>query len=177
MKSLQSNDVWELVPLPTGKKTVGSKWVFKVKSGAERHKARLVAQGFTQRYGSDYDETFCPVVRQESLCVLITLSVQYSLKLRQVDVTTAFLNGNLEEEGTTKWLCKTRRGASCLQAKQEHLWLKAVTQMLEYCTLRIWDSHNRLVIPASIVEMKEERSSTLESTWTTSSWLEVPKIE
>ena len=102
MKSLKSNDVWELVPLPTGKKTVGSKWVFKVKSGAdgsvERYKARLVAQGFTQRYGSDYDETFCPVVRQESLRVLIALSVQYGLKLHQVDVTTAFLNGNLEEE-------------------------------------------------------------------------------
>ena len=68
MKSLKSNDVWELVPLPTGKKTVGSKWVFKVKSGAdgsvERYKARLVAQGFTQTYGSDYDETFCPVVRR-----------------------------------------------------------------------------------------------------------------
>ena len=102
MRSLKSNDVWELVELPAGKKAVGSKWVYKVKTGAdgslERYKARLVAQGFTQKYGSDYDETFCPVVRQESLRALTALSVQYSLKLHQVDVTTAFLNGNLEEE-------------------------------------------------------------------------------
>ncbi len=102
MKSLQENDVWDLVRLPTGRKIVGSKWVFKKKTGAdgtvERYKARLVAQGFTQKYGMDYDETFCPVVRQESLRMLIALSVQQDLKLQQVDVTTAFLNGSLEEE-------------------------------------------------------------------------------
>ena len=102
MKSLKDNSVWELVDLPARKKAIGSKWVYKVKTGAdgstERYKARLVAQGFTQQYGTDYDETFCPVVRQESLRVLIALSVQYGLKLHQVDVTTAFLNGDLEEE-------------------------------------------------------------------------------
>ena len=102
MKSLKNNDVWKLVDLPPGKKAIGSKWVYKVKKGAdsstERYKARLVAQGFTQKYGTDYDETFCPVVRQESLRVLIALSIQYGLKLHQVDVTTAFLNGNLWEE-------------------------------------------------------------------------------
>ena len=69
--SLDENDVWDLVKLPPGRKTVGSKWVFKKKTGAdgkvERYKVRLVAQGFTQKYGMDYDETFCPVVRLESL--------------------------------------------------------------------------------------------------------------
>lgn len=102
MKSLKDNDVWDLVELPAGREAVGSKWVFKLKTGAdgtvERYKARLVAQGYTQKYGTDYDETFCPVVRQESLRVLLTLSVRYGFKLHQVDVTTAFLNGNLEEE-------------------------------------------------------------------------------
>ena len=63
----------------------------------ECYKVRLVAQGLTQKFGSDY-EIFCPVVRQESLRVLVPLSVQCGLKLHQVDVTTAFLNGNLEEE-------------------------------------------------------------------------------
>lgn len=81
---------------------VGSKWVYKTKIGengtVERYKARLVAQGYTQKYGADYAETFCPVARQESLRVLLALSVQYKLKLQQVDVVTAFLNGNLEEE-------------------------------------------------------------------------------
>lgn len=102
MASLRENHVWDLVKLPAGKKTVGSKWVYKVKTGADgsvqRYKARLVAQGFTQQYGTDFDETFCPVVRQESLRLLMALSVKYGLSLHQVDVTTAFLNGTLDDE-------------------------------------------------------------------------------
>ena len=102
VKSLADNNVWELVELPPGRKTVGSKWVYKIKRKAdgsiERYKARLVAQGFTQKFGMDYDETFSPVVRMESLRTLIALSVQCGLKLHQVDGTTAFLNGELEEE-------------------------------------------------------------------------------
>ena len=102
IKSLNDNDVWELVELPVGRKTVGSKWVYKMKTGAdgtvERYKAQPVAQGYTQQYGTDYDKTFCPVVRQESLRVLLALCVQHQLKLHQVDITTAFLNGNLEEK-------------------------------------------------------------------------------
>ena len=102
MKSMEENDVWDLVPLPAGRKIVGSKWVYKVKTGADgliqRYKARLVAQGYTQRFGTDYDETFCPVIRQESLRVLMALSVKHGLQLHQMDVTTAFLNGTLEEE-------------------------------------------------------------------------------
>ena len=78
MGSLVENDVWELVQLPACKKAVRSILVYKVKTGAdgslEYYKAKLVAQSFAQRYGSDYDETFCPVVRQESLKVLIALS-------------------------------------------------------------------------------------------------------
>ena len=64
----------------------------------ERYKARLVARGFDQRFGSDYDETFCPVVRLESLRTLIALSTQHGLELHHVDVHTAFLNGILQEE-------------------------------------------------------------------------------
>ena len=102
MTSLRENHVCDLVNLPVGKKTVGSKWVYKVKTGADgsvqRYKARLVAQGFTHQYGTDFDETFCPVVRQESLQLLMALSVRYGLSIHQVDVTTAFLNGMLEDE-------------------------------------------------------------------------------
>ena len=102
MTSLRENHVWDLVKLPVGKKTVGSKWVYKVKTGADgsvqRYKARLVAQGFTQQYGIDFDETFCPVVRQESLWLLMALSVRYGLSIHQVDMTIAFLNGTLEDE-------------------------------------------------------------------------------
>ena len=66
MKSLEENEVWDLVPLPAVRKTVGSKWVYKINTGADglvqRYKARLVAQGYTQKFGTDYDEIFCPVI-------------------------------------------------------------------------------------------------------------------
>ena len=102
MKSLSENKVWELTTLPAGKKAIGCKWVYKVKTNSdgsiERYKARLVARGFDQKFGSDYDETFCPVVRLESLRTLIALSTQRGLELHHVDVHTAFLNGVLQEE-------------------------------------------------------------------------------
>ena len=102
MKSLEDNEVWELTALPPDKKAIGCKWVYKVKTNSdgsiERYKARLVARGFDQKYGLDYDETFCPVVRLESLRSLIALSTQRGLELHHVDVHTAFLNGTLEEE-------------------------------------------------------------------------------
>ncbi len=100
MESLYANNVWKLVELPKDRKTVGSKWVFKVKADGilERYKAHLVAQGFSQKFGSDYDETFSPVVRFESVRTIIALAVQHGLQLHQMDVKTAFLNGELKEE-------------------------------------------------------------------------------
>ena len=102
MESLKINDVWELVELPEDRKVIGSKWVFRVKTDAdgkvETHKARLVAQGFSQTFGDDYDETFSPVARFESIRTVIALAAKYGLKLHQMDVTTAFLNGDLKEE-------------------------------------------------------------------------------
>ena len=103
MESLKANDVWDLVELPSDGAAVGSKWMFKLKTDADgnvkRHKARLVAQGFSQKFGLDYDETFCPVIRFESFLALIALAAQNGLMLHQMDVTTvtAFLNGELEE--------------------------------------------------------------------------------
>ena len=64
----------------------------------ERHKALLVAQGYTQKHGQDYDEKFSPIVRFESLRMVIAVTVQNDLKLHQMDVTTAFVNGELKEE-------------------------------------------------------------------------------
>lgn len=102
MESLKAHKVWELTTLPPGKRVVGSKWVYKVKTGEdgsiERYKARLVAQGFNQQQGADYDETFSPVVRMESFRTLVALSTQHNLQLHHVDVNTAYLNGVLEEE-------------------------------------------------------------------------------
>ena len=102
MNSLFENNFYDLVELPPQHKAIGSKWVYKIKTGAdgtiERYKARLVAKGYSQKYGMDYDETFCPVFRQESLRTLIAIAQQRGMKLHQVDVNTAFLNGMLEEE-------------------------------------------------------------------------------
>ena len=102
MKSLKDNKVWELTALPPGKKAIGCKWVYKVKTNSdgsiEHYKARLVARGFDQRPGLDYDETFCPVVRLESLRTLIALSTQRGLELHHVNVHTAFLNATLQED-------------------------------------------------------------------------------
>ena len=96
------NNFWDLFELPEGKRTIGSQWVCKAKIEADglikHYKGRLVAQGFSQKYGDDYNEMFCSVVRLESLCVLISLAVQYGLKLHQVDITT-FFNGELDEKG------------------------------------------------------------------------------
>ena len=102
MQSLHRNKVWALVEPPPNRKVIGSKWVFKRKVNAngevERHKARLVAQGFSQKYGLDYEETFSPVVRFESIRSVIALGAQHKLQLHQMDVSTAFLNGELDEE-------------------------------------------------------------------------------
>ena len=102
MQSLHRNKVWALVEPPPNPKVIGSKWVFKRKVNAngevERHKACLVAQGFSQKYGLDYEETFSPVVRFESIRSVIALGAQHKLQLHQMDVSTAFLNGELDEE-------------------------------------------------------------------------------
>ena len=102
MESLWSNEVWELVDPPPIWKIVGSKWIFKRKLDAdgtvERYKARLVAQGCTQMYGLDYEETFSPVVRFESVRFLLAIGALHQLQLYQMDVSTAFLHGELTDE-------------------------------------------------------------------------------
>ena len=93
---------WDLVKAPEGRNIIDSKWVFKVKTNAdgtiERHKARLVARGFTQTAGVDFEETFSPVVKYTSIRTLCAIVNQLDLELHQMDVSTAFLNGDLQEE-------------------------------------------------------------------------------
>ena len=100
--SLVKSETWELVIPPNDACIVGSKWVFKVKRNAngevDRYKARIVAQGYSQTYGIDYEEVFSPVVRYSSIRTLLTLANAQDLKIHQMDVTTAFLNGSLEHD-------------------------------------------------------------------------------
>ena len=100
-ESLMQNKTWELTQKPNGRKTVCSKWIFKVKvgeNGVERFKSRLVAKGYSQKYGIDYCETFSPVVRLTSLRTMLAYAVKNDMFIHQMDVETAFLNGDLEEE-------------------------------------------------------------------------------
>ncbi|GJV88435.1 retrovirus-related pol polyprotein from transposon TNT 1-94 [Tanacetum coccineum] len=102
MSSLKKNHTWELVDQPPGQKLVSCKWLYKIKEGIEgvqkpRYKARLVARGFTQRAGIDYNEVFSPVVRHTSIRVILSLTACEDYELEQLDVKTAFLHGNLEE--------------------------------------------------------------------------------
>lgn len=100
MKSLIDNKTWELIERPLNKNVVKCKWVYKLKrgiNGSERYKTRLVAKGFSQISGKDYDQTFAPVIRLSSLRILFVLAAEHGLEIDHVDVTTAFLNGDLEE--------------------------------------------------------------------------------
>lgn len=95
------NGTWEVVKRPEGRKLVGHKWVFKIKSTKEadqcRYKARLCAQGFSQEAGVDYSETFSPVVRFESVRILLSIAVEEKLSSLHFDVSTAYLNSDLNE--------------------------------------------------------------------------------
>ena len=101
-QSILKNDVWDIVPRLEGKSIVSSKWIYKIKHAADgsiaKYKARFVARGFSQKEGIDYDETFAPVARYTSIITIISLAVVLGWKLHQMDVKTAFLNGQVEEE-------------------------------------------------------------------------------
>ena len=97
-----ANGTWELVHLPTGRKVITCKWVFKIKYNPDgtihRYKSRLVARGFTQLESIDYHETFAPTLRLESLRLLFAIAGYLGLLIHQLDVDNAYLNSDLEEE-------------------------------------------------------------------------------
>src|SRR6266853_5367722 len=97
MDALAKNGMWELVNLPLGHKAVRFKWVFKHKADG-CFRARVVAKGFTQIQGINYDETFSPVAWFESLRLLLVLAVLEDWEIHQMDIKLAFLNSLLDEE-------------------------------------------------------------------------------
>ncbi|CAL9021631.1 unnamed protein product [Prunus brigantina] len=102
LNQFERNDVWYLVPRPKDANVIGTKWIFRNKTDEKgkviRNKARLVAQGYTQVEGLDFDETFAPVARLESVRLLLAIACHLRIKLYQMDVKSAFLNGVLQEE-------------------------------------------------------------------------------
>jgi Reverse transcriptase (RNA-dependent DNA polymerase) len=100
--ALARNQTWTLVPPPFNQKVIGCKWVFKTKRNSdgsiERHKTRLVAKGFNQVCGIDFEETYSPIVRPTTIRVTLSLALNLNWTLRQLDVSNAFLNGDLNEQ-------------------------------------------------------------------------------
>lgn len=143
------NSTWEIVPRNDETREITSKWIFKLKQNAEgkveRYKARLVARGFVQTEGIDYGEIFSPVVRMDSLRLLFSICAQFNLHYAQFDVTTAFLNGEIEEdlylappdgleikEGFT---CKLRRSLYGLK-QAPRCWNTKFVEMLKLFEMR-----------------------------------------
>lgn len=124
LNALKKNGTWSLVkpePSMVNINLVDSKWIFKIKKepgGKKRYKARLVARGFTQRHGLDFNETFSPVIRHSTLRLLFAFAVENDLSIDQMDVVTAFLNGDLTEQVYMKQpkLCE-------IKGKEDHVCL------------------------------------------------------
>ena len=99
LNQFERNNVWTLVPRPKSTNVVGTKWIYRNKSYEDgnivRNKARLVAQGYSQIKGIDFEETFAPVARLESIRLLLSIACVHKFKLHQLDVKSAFLNGYL----------------------------------------------------------------------------------
>ncbi|KAK1558258.1 hypothetical protein Q3G72_000435 [Acer saccharum] len=97
MESMKNNHDWDLVDLLPDRRAIGNKWVLHIKQMTdgtiERYKAHLVAKGYTQQKGIDYEETFSPVVRFALIRLMLAVVAHMDLELHQMDVKTAFLNG------------------------------------------------------------------------------------
>ncbi|KAE9332538.1 Retrovirus-related Pol polyprotein from transposon TNT 1-94 [Phytophthora rubi] len=143
--SLKTNGTWTLMPLPSGKRALSCRWLFKKKYNSdgsiERYKARLVVIGCQQVKYRDFDEIFAPVIRLESLRVLLAIACIEDLEVHQMDIETAFLNGTLNEEvymtqpqgmmtaGKQEWVCKLHKSLYGLK-QAPRAWHQALTSYL-----------------------------------------------
>jgi hypothetical protein len=145
-----SNGTWDLVELPEDRKVIGSRWVFIVKRNADgsidKYKARLVAQGFTQMPGVDYDQTFSPATRLATLRVVLVKAALNGEYIETIDISNAYLNGEIEKEyevymrqppgfeqrgpNGEKWVCRLRKGLYGLK-QSGRLWNQKLTGELE----------------------------------------------
>jgi hypothetical protein len=100
--SLINNHTWELVELPPGKKCIGCKWIFRTKEDENgnitKYKARLVAQGYTQKHGIDYNETFAPVANFTTIRTMLAVAALKGYTVHQLDISNAYLHADVTEE-------------------------------------------------------------------------------
>ena len=101
-QAVQDNNTWQLVDCPQHVKPIGCKWVYRIKykknGDIDKYKARLVAKGFAQQEGIDYEETFAPTAKWNTIRLTLALAAQKGWKVHQMDVKSAFLNGDLQED-------------------------------------------------------------------------------
>ena len=138
-------ETWTLVPRPLDVNVVSCKWVYSLKYNPDgsiaRHKARLVARGFSQAYGLDYTETFSPVARLSSICVLFSVALNQAWPLHQLDVSNAFLYGDLAEQvymeqppgyiaqGESSQVCLLKKAIYGLK-QSPHAWFHKLSKLL-----------------------------------------------
>ena len=162
--SLIENKTWILTALPKGRKPTSCKWIFKIKRNADGsmqiYKARLVARGFLQREGIDYNETFVPVVKFSSLRLLFAWAVQHGLEIDQMDVVTAFFYGDMEEElymaqpegyvMDPNLVCKIQRGLYGFKQSPRN-WYARILKTLEEFGLIMLESDNSVFMGEGVI--------------------------
>jgi hypothetical protein len=169
------NGTWELVKLPASQKVIGSKWVFKIKRNAngsiKRYKARVVAQGFSQRPGVDFTETFAPTTKWAALRSIFALAAFEDLELESVNISNAYLNGKLKDvkvymkqpEGfevkDSSWAAKLQKGLYGMK-QGGCCWYKKLDQVLQSKGFRrlrsdasifVWeDADSKVIVPVFV---------------------------
>ena len=102
IEAIKKNQTWQLVNPQEGKDAIGVKWIYKTKFDVDgnivKHEARLVAKGFSQQPGIDYNDTFSPVARLDTVRIVLAIAGHHEWKFYQMDVKSSFLNGILQEE-------------------------------------------------------------------------------
>lgn len=133
LEALRKNKTWELSDLPAGKKAVGCKWIYTIKQNSdgkiERYKARLVARGYRQTYGIDYDETFAHVAKMNTVRILVSCAANFGWSLHQLDVKNAFLHWDLQEEvymEVPPGLTEFGTAGKVCRLKEISLWFEAI---------------------------------------------------
>ncbi|QHO24819.1 Copia protein [Arachis hypogaea] len=160
LTALDQNRTWCLTELPKDKKVVGYKWVFRVKFNLdgtiERHKARLVTKGFTQVQGVDYGDTFSPVVKMTTLRVMLALAAAKKWHLKQLDINTAFLHGDLDKEVYMKippglavsqpdLVCKLQKSLYGLKQASRQWNIKLTQTLVDAGYKQIFDDHSLFI--------------------------------
>ena len=173
IQALLNNGTWELVKLPPGEKAIGSRWVFRIKlhsdGSLDKYKSRLVAKGYTQRPGIDYDEVFAPTARWAALRTILAQGALQGAHIKSVDISNTYLNGILGDDaniymdqpegycqGYENWVCKLKRGIYGLK-QSGRLWYERLGAALESISFKHLQSNlsgtTKIVIPVFVDDL------------------------